>query len=132
MISSMSEGVGGTVAGGVGGAYGVVEFGLGEAGVGLGGMLGVQVLYLVGRCYGGQCLSSFPRSHTKIRRAQKMIQRHPTLFVIGTRFMYGFRLVGPLSSCARPLPPKLFLPRVMLGPLLRALLLPPLGDLLGA
>lgn len=35
--------------------------------------MGDQLLYLLGRCYGGKILRRFPRYHTKIRRAQKMI-----------------------------------------------------------
>jgi membrane protein DedA with SNARE-associated domain len=32
------------------------------------------------------------------------------LFVIGTRFMYGFRIIGPMLIGASRLPPKIFLP----------------------
>ncbi|VEC91671.1 membrane protein [Salmonella enterica subsp. enterica] len=46
-----------------------------------------------------------------------MIQRHPYLFVIGTRFMYGFRVVGPLLIGASRLPPKIFLPLNIVGAL---------------
>lgn len=75
--------------------------------------------------------ASFPRYHTKIRRAQKMIQRHPYLFVIGTRFMYGFRVVGPLLIGASRLPPKIFLPLNIVGALIWALLFTTLGYLGG-
>lgn len=40
-------------------------------------------------------LRRFPRYHTKIRRAQKMIQRHPYLFVTA-RFMYTSGAYSPL------------------------------------
>ncbi|WP_176547086.1 DedA family protein, partial [Salmonella enterica] len=91
----------------------------------------VQLLYLLGRGYGGKVLRRFPRYHTKIRRAQKMIQRHPYLFVIGTRFMYGFRVVGPLLIGASLLPPKIFLPLNIVGALIWALLFTTLGCLGG-
>ncbi|MCY7264729.1 DedA family protein, partial [Pseudomonas protegens] len=81
--------------------------------------------------YGGKILRRFPRYHTKIRRAQKMIQRHPYLFVIGTRFMYGFRVVGPLLIGASRLPPKIFLPLNIVGALIWALLFTTLGYLGG-
>ncbi|SUH36372.1 membrane protein [Salmonella enterica subsp. enterica] len=93
--------------------------------------MGDQLLYLLGRCYGGKILRRFPRYHTKIRRAQKMIQRHPYLFVIGTRFMYGFRVVGPLLIGASRLPPKIFLPLNIVGALIWALLFTTLGYLGG-
>ncbi|ECY9604183.1 DedA family protein, partial [Salmonella enterica subsp. enterica serovar Braenderup] len=63
--------------------------------------------------------------------AQKMIQRHPYLFVIGTRFMYGFRVVGPLLIGASRLPPKIFLPLNIVGALIWALLFTTLGYLGG-
>ncbi|VDZ99329.1 membrane protein [Salmonella enterica subsp. enterica] len=103
VIGSMAEGETVTLLGGVAAHPGITpSFRLVAAAVALGGMMGDQLLYLLGRCYGGKILRRFPRYHTKIRRAQKMIQRHPYLFVIGTRFMYGFRVVGPLLIGAQP------------------------------
>ncbi|EBI8327862.1 DedA family protein [Salmonella enterica] len=131
VIGSMAEGETVTLLGGVAAHQGLLKFPLVAAAVALGGMMGDQLLYLLGRCYGGKILRRFPRYHTKIRRAQKMIQRHPYLFVIGTRFMYGFRVVGPLLIGASRLPPKIFLPLNILGALIWALLFTTLGYLGG-
>ncbi|ECC1190735.1 DedA family protein [Salmonella enterica] len=131
VIGSMAEGETVTLLGGVAAHQGLLKFPLVAAAVALGGMMGDQLLYLLGRCYGGKILRRFPRYHTKIRRAQKMIQRHPYLFVIGTRFMYGFRVVGPLLIGARRLPPKIFLPLNIVGALIWALLFTTLGYLGG-
>ncbi|EDL0435315.1 DedA family protein [Salmonella enterica subsp. enterica serovar Enteritidis] len=131
VIGSMAEGETVTLLGGVAAHQGLLKFPLVAAAVALGGMMGDQLLYLLGRCYGGKILRRFPRYHTKIRRAQKMIQRHPYLFVIGTRFMYGFRVVGPLLIGASRLPPKIFLPLNIVGALLWALLFTTLGYLGG-
>ncbi|EEJ3487335.1 DedA family protein [Salmonella enterica subsp. arizonae serovar 56:z4,z23:-] len=131
VIGSMAEGETVTLLGGVAAHQGLLKFPLVVAAVALGGMMGDQLLYLLGRCYGGKILRRFPRYHTKIRRAQKMIQRHPYLFVIGTRFMYGFRVVGPLLIGASRLPPKIFLPLNILGALVWALLFTTLGYLGG-
>ncbi|EEE0988228.1 DedA family protein [Salmonella enterica subsp. enterica serovar Kiambu] len=127
VIGSMAEGETVTLLGGVAAHQGLLKFPLAAAAVALGGMMGDQLLYLLGRCYGGKILRRFPRYHTKIRHAQKMIQRHPYLFVIGTRFMYGFRVVGPLLIGASRLPPKIFLPLNMVGALVWALLFTTLG-----
>ncbi|ECI3850101.1 DedA family protein [Salmonella enterica subsp. enterica] len=129
VIGSMAEGETVTLLGGVAAHQGLLKFPLVAAAVALGGMMGDQLLYLLGRCYGGKILRRFPRYHTKIRRAQKMIQRHPYLFVIGTRFMYGFRVVGPLLIGASRLPPKIFLPLNIVGALIWALLFTTLGYL---
>ncbi|EBI3534139.1 DedA family protein [Salmonella enterica] len=131
VIGSMAEGETVTLLGGVAAHQGLLKFPLVAASVALGGMMGDQLLYLLGRCYGGKILRRFPRYHTKIRRAQKMIQRHPYLFVIGTRFMYGFRVVGPLLIGASRLPPKIFLPLNIVGALIWALLFTTLGYLGG-
>ncbi|EAA3095788.1 DedA family protein [Salmonella enterica subsp. enterica serovar Lille] len=131
VIGSMAEGETVTLLGGVAAHQGLLKFPLVTAAVALGGMMGDQLLYLLGRCYGGKILRRFPRYHTKIRRAQKMIQRHPYLFVIGTRFMYGFRVVGPLLIGASRLPPKIFLPLNIVGALIWALLFTTLGYLGG-
>ncbi|WP_172428237.1 DedA family protein [Salmonella enterica] len=131
VIGSMAEGETVPLLGGVAAHQGLLKFPLVAAAVALGGMMGDQLLYLLGRCYGGKILRRFPRYHTKIRRAQKMIQRHPYLFVIGTRFMYGFRVVGPLLIGASRLPPKIFLPLNIVGALIWALLFTTLGYLGG-
>ncbi|ECQ7138870.1 DedA family protein [Salmonella enterica subsp. enterica] len=131
VIGSMAEGETVTLLGRVAAHQGLLKFPLVAAAVALGGMMGDQLLYLLGRCYGGKILRRFPRYHTKIRRAQKMIQRHPYLFVIGTRFMYGFRVVGPLLIGASRLPPKIFLPLNIVGALIWALLFTTLGYLGG-
>ncbi|EDY3653755.1 DedA family protein [Salmonella enterica] len=131
VIGSMAEGETVTLLGGVAAHQGLLKFPLVAAAVALGGMMGDQLLYLLGRCYGGKILRRFPRYHTKIRRAQKMIQRHPYLFVIGTRFMYGFRVVGPLLIGSSRLPPKIFLPLNIVGALIWALLFTTLGYLGG-
>ncbi|MBA3210131.1 DedA family protein [Salmonella enterica] len=131
VIGSMAEGETVTLLGGVAAHQGLLKFPLAASAVALGGMMGDQLLYLLGRCYGGKILRRFPRYHTKIRHAQKMIQRHPYLFVIGTRFMYGFRVVGPLLIGASRLPPKIFLPLNMVGALVWALLFTTLGYLGG-
>ncbi|ECE6745105.1 DedA family protein [Salmonella enterica subsp. salamae] len=131
VIGSMAEGETVTLLGGVAAHQGLLKFPLVAAAVALGGMMGDQLLYLLGRCYGGKILRRFPRYHTKIRHAQKMIQRHPYMFVIGTRFMYGFRVVGPLLIGASRLPPKIFLPLNIVGALVWALLFTTLGYLGG-
>ena len=95
--------------------------------VALGGMIGDQVLYLCGRRFGGKLLRRFSKHQDKIERAQKLIQRHPYLFVIGTRFMYGFRVIGPTLIGASQLPPKIFLPLNILGAFAWALIFTTIG-----
>jgi membrane protein DedA with SNARE-associated domain len=99
--------------------------------VALGGMIGDQLLYLVGRRFGGRILRRFASQKARIRKAQRMIQHRPWLFVIGTRFMYGFRVIGPLLIGASRLPPRIFLPLNIVGALVWALLFTTIGYLGG-
>ncbi|HHW4411941.1 DedA family protein [Citrobacter freundii] len=127
IIGSLAEGETITLLGGVAAHQGLLKFPLVVVSVALGGMIGDQLLYLLGRRYGGNILRRFSRHRAKIQYAQKMIQRRPYLFVVGTRFMYGFRVIGPLLIGASHLPTKIFLPLNILGALVWALLFTTLG-----
>ena len=120
-----------TLLGGVAAHQGLLKFPLVVISVALGGMIGDQLLYLLGRRFGGKLLKRFSHHQARIRKAQRMIQRRPYLFVIGTRFMYGFRVIGPLLIGASRLPPKVFLPLNVLGALVWALIFTTLGYLGG-
>ena len=131
VIGSMAEGETITLLGGVAAHQGLLKFPLVVISVAQGGMIGDQLLYLLGRRFGGKLLKRFSHHQARIRKAQRMIQRRPYLFVIGTRFMYGFRVIGPLLIGASRLPPKVFLPLNVLGALVWALIFTTLGYLGG-
>lgn len=131
VVGSVAEGETVTLLGGVAAHQGLLRFWLVVASVALGGMIGDQVLYLLGRHFGGRLLKRFSRHQKKIQKAQNLIQNHPYLFVIGTRFMYGFRVIGPVLIGASRLPPKIFLPLNIAGALVWALLFTTLGYLGG-
>ncbi|WP_336281256.1 DedA family protein [Cronobacter dublinensis] len=130
-FGSLAEGETVTLLGGVAAHQGLLHFGLVVLVVALGGMIGDQLLYLAGRHFGTRALGRFSRKQKQITRAQKLIQRNPAWFVIGTRFMYGFRIIGPLLIGASHIPPKLFLPLNILGALVWASLFTTLGYLGG-
>ncbi|HHU8895214.1 TPA: DedA family protein [Escherichia coli] len=127
VIGSLAEGETVTLLGGVAAHQGLLKFPLVVLSVALGGMIGDQVLYLCGRRFGGKLLRRFSKHQDKIERAQKLIQRHPYLFAIGTRFMYGFRVIGPTLIGASQLPPKIFLPLNILGAFAWALIFTTIG-----
>ena len=131
VVGSMAEGETITLLGGVAAHQGLLKFPLVVISVALGGMIGDQLLSLLGRRFGGKLLKRFSHHQARIRKAQRMIQRRPYLFVIGTRFMYGFRVIGPLLIGASRLPPKVFLPLNVLGALVWALIFTTLGYLGG-
>ena len=131
IVGSMAEGETITLLGGVAAHQGLLKFPLVVIAVALGGMIGDQLLYLVGRRFGGRILRRFASQKARIRKAQRMIQHRPWLFVIGTRFMYGFRVIGPLLIGASRLPPRIFLPLNIVGALVWALLFTTIGYLGG-
>ncbi|WLI78963.1 DedA family protein [Kosakonia sp. H02] len=127
VIGSVAEGETITLLGGVAAHQGLLRFPLVVLAVALGGMIGDQLLYLVGRRYGAKILRRFSRHREKIHQAQSLIRRHPYLFVIGSRFMYGFRIIGPLLIGTSRLRPHIFLPLNILGALVWALIFTTLG-----
>lgn len=131
VIGSIAEGETITLLGGVAAHQGLLKFSLVVIAVALGGMIGDQLLYFLGRQFGGKLLRRFSRQKARIRKAQRLIQRHPYLFVIGTRFMYGFRVIGPVLIGASRLPPKIFLPLNIFGAIVWALIFTTLGYLGG-
>lgn len=131
IVGSMAEGETITLLGGVIAHQGLLKFPLVVMSVALGGMIGDQLLYFIGRRFGTPILARFKKHQKKITQAQKLIQRHPYLFVIGTRFMYGFRIIGPILIGASHLPPKVFLPLNIVGALIWAIGFTTLGYLGG-
>ena len=127
VIGSVAEGETITLLGGVAAHQGLLRFPLVVLAVASGGMLGDQLLYLLGRRYGAKILRRFSRHRHKIHQAQTLIRRHPYLFVIGSRFMYGFRVIGPLLIGTSRLRPKIFLPLNIIGAIVWALLFTTVG-----
>ncbi|EFE93887.1 DedA family protein [Serratia odorifera] len=119
-IGCLAEGETITMLGGMAAHEGLLQLPWVLAVVALGGTLGDQLLYFAGRRFGGKAIARLKSQQQRIERAQKLIARHPMLFVIGVRFMYGFRIIGPVLIGASRLPPSRFIPLNLLGALLWA------------
>lgn len=126
-IGCLLEGETITLLGGIAAHNGFLRLPLVIAVVALGGTLGDQLLYFAGRYFGGRVIARIKDQQQRIERAQRLIARHPMLFVVGVRFMYGFRIIGPLLIGASKLPPSLFIPLNILGAILWATLFVLLG-----
>lgn len=120
IIGSIAEGETITLLGGVAAHQGLLKLPLVIAGAAFGGMVGDQVLFFVGRHFGQPILGRFSRYQDKIAQAQTLIRRHPYLFVIGCRFMYGFRIISPIIIGASRLSPGIFIGLNIIGALLWA------------
>lgn len=63
----------------------------------LGGFLGDQFYFWLGRQRGAWVLSRFPRLVPVFERANVLIERYHEVLIVGVRFLYGLRTVGPMA-----------------------------------
>ncbi len=63
-----------------------------------------QSMFWLGRWKGEAVLSRWPRMAASIGRAHGLIEQYPHASVIGVRFAYGLRTVGPIVIGASGLP----------------------------
>lgn len=60
-----------------------------------GGTIGDQILFLLGRRYGVAVLARSPKLAAKAEPVKRLIEEHQGKLIVGVRFMYGLRLIGP-------------------------------------
>ena len=60
------------------------------------GFLGDQFYFFLGRHNGHKVLARYPRMQLRAQRFDAMLSRWHAPVIIGIRFMYGFRIVGPI------------------------------------
>lgn len=120
LIGCLLEGETITLLGGIAAHHGLLRLPFVIAVVAFGGTLGDQLLYFAGRYFGGRAIARLKNQQARIERAQKLIASHPVLFVIGVRFMYGFRIIGPVLIGASKLPPARFISLNILGAIIWA------------
>ena len=97
----------------------------------LGGTLGDQVLFAIGRRWGAGLLRRYPRFEERSVRTQALIQRHQDALVIGVRFMYGLRLIGPVAIGMSAVSARRFLVLNLIGAAIWAALVVGIGYLFG-
>lgn len=61
----------------------------------IGTLFGDQLFFFIGRFKGRSFLDRHPRWRLRAEKAQKLLERHQTLVIIGFRFIYGIRTVTP-------------------------------------
>jgi membrane protein DedA with SNARE-associated domain len=62
-----------------------------------GGTMGDQMYFFLGRYYGSSILSRFPSLSVRALPVNRLIQSYHASLIIGVRFMYGLRIVGPIT-----------------------------------
>lgn len=63
----------------------------------IGGFLGDQIYFWLGRRHGAWVLNRFPRLVPVFERANVLIERYHEVLIVGIRFLYGLRTVGPMA-----------------------------------
>ncbi|TKI02806.1 DedA family protein [Martelella alba] len=126
-IGCLAEGETVAMLGGLAAHQGLLHYGGVVASVALGGITGDMLLFFLGRRYGYRLLKRIKPARAKMKRARRLILRHPLLFVMGVRFMYGFRLLGPLLIGVSRLSPLTFILFNIIGAALWAVIFVTLG-----
>jgi len=60
------------------------------------GFAGDQFYFFLGRHNGGRILARFPDAQARAHRFDAMLARWHAPLIVAIRFMYGFRIVGPI------------------------------------
>lgn len=70
----------------------------------LGGFIGDQFFFFLGRHYGDRILNHHPGIAAKAPRVKALLKRWDAPLVMGIRFMYGLRIAGPIviGTCGIP------------------------------
>ena len=97
----------------------------------VGGTLGDQIFFWLGRAWGQSLLDRIPRSEHRVQRVKDLLARHHGPVIVGIRFMYGLRLIEPIVIGTCAVPPWRFAVFNMLGAAIWALLVGGLGYLFG-
>jgi membrane protein DedA with SNARE-associated domain len=101
--------------------YGVIGMAI------IGSMFGDQVWFHLGYHYGRRYLQNKPHWQPRIERIQELLRRHEILLMLGFRFVYGARIITPITLGALHVSPRKFLIFNMLGSVLWATIISMLG-----
>lgn len=96
-----------------------------------GAVLGDTGLFLVGRRFARHPWVQRLRARPGFEQADRLVRRHPDLFVLANRYVYGMRLAGGVAAGLAEIAPARFLLLNMLSALVWALLFSSLGYLFG-
>jgi len=131
-LGALLEGETFLIAAGFAAHRGLLDFRLVVALAAAGATLGDQLALLVGRWWGQRLLARFPGILRRQSRLRALQDRYASLVVVILRFMYGFRLAGPIVLGANGLDPVRFFLLNCVSAWLWAIVFATLGYLFGA
>lgn len=71
----------------------------------IGSCAGDQFWYMLGRRYGRARLLKRPFLAERVERITRWLDRYPTVFILGFRFVYGIRNIAPVVIALSKIPP---------------------------
>lgn len=86
----------------------------------LGTVIGDQLFFYLGRKHSPSILKRRPGWQRKIEKAQRLINRHEILILLGFRFIYGLRAVIPFTLGLAAISPRVFVPLNIMGAIIWA------------
>ena len=95
------------------------------------GFAGDQFFFYLGRMQGSRILTKFPRARERAHRFDAMLARWHAPLIVCIRFMYGFRIIGPILLGMGRVPAWKFLVYNFIGAALWAPLVAGVGFLFG-
>jgi membrane protein DedA with SNARE-associated domain len=81
----------------------------------IGGTVGDQIFFWIGRVWGRQLIRRFPRFRRRADRVGELLRRYDAALIVGIRFMYGLRIAGPIAMGACDVAPWRFAAFNVLG-----------------
>jgi membrane protein DedA with SNARE-associated domain len=95
------------------------------------GFAGDQFYFFLGRAHGQRILERYPHARERTDRFDRMLSRWHAPLIVGIRFMYGFRIVGPILLGMGRVPAWKFMVYNFIGAAIWAPLVAAIGYLFG-
>ena len=96
-----------------------------------GGTLGDQLFFFLGRHFGIRLIEHFPSWASRVQRIHALMQRYQAGLIMGVRFLYGLRIIGPIVMGSSRISSWQFVGFNLLGAALWAVLIASTGYFFG-
>jgi len=97
----------------------------------VGGTLGDQIAFMVGRWKGTFLIARFPSLAHRVPQVHRLLERHHVVLILVIRFLYGLRIAGPIIMGTSQVPFLRFAVLNFVGAILWALLVSGAGYYFG-
>ncbi|MHB8354625.1 MAG: DedA family protein [Burkholderiales bacterium] len=97
----------------------------------VGGTLGDQIAFMVGRWKGTFLIARFPGLAHRVPQVHRLLERHHVVLILVIRFLYGLRIVGPIIMGTSQVPFFRFVVLNFVGAILWALIVSGAGYYFG-